>query len=91
MKVTLKDIAEALDVSITTVSRAINNQGRVGTGTRQQILDKARELGYEIKEDSLAYAPQLGGKMVGVVFSKRLQSLATDPFYSTVMLGVEKQ
>ena len=76
MKVTMKDIAEALDVSITTVSRALNNQGRIGESTRKMVIAKALEMGYELpKEDSKAE-----GKMVGIVFDKRLQSLAADPF-----------
>lgn len=86
MKVTMKDIAEALDVSITTVSRALNNQGRIGESTRKMVIAKALEMGYELPKD-----PKTEGKMVGIVFDKRLQSLATDPFYSIVMMGVEKK
>lgn len=88
MKVTMKDIAEALDVSVTTVSRAINNQGRIGVSTRKMVIAKALEMGYELPEKE---EPQIDGKLVGVVFDRRLQSLATDPFYSTVMMGVEKK
>lgn len=87
MRVTLKDIAEVLDVSVTTVSRALNNQGRIGASTREMVIAKAVEMGYEIPvSDSV-----VNGKMVGIVFDRRLQSLASDPFYGIVMLGVEKQ
>lgn len=87
MKVTMKDIAEALGVSITTVSRALNNRGRIGAATKRTVKAKAAELGYKLPDEDL----KTEGKMVGVVFDKRLQSLATDPFYSIVMMGVEKK
>jgi|LSQX01.3.fsa_nt_gb DNA-binding LacI/PurR family transcriptional regulator len=85
MKVTLNDIALALGVSTATVSRALNNQGRIGQGTRDLVVAKAIEMGYELPNRNIC-----ADKMVGIVFDRRLQSLATDPFYSTVMMGVEK-
>ncbi len=85
MKVTLNDIADQLGVSTATVSRALNNQGRIGAATREAVITKAMEMGYELPDRIKS-----SGKMVGVVFDRRLQSLVTDPFYSTVMMGVEK-
>jgi LacI family transcriptional regulator len=49
LKVTLKSIAESVGVSITTVSRVLNNQSkryRISSQTEANILRKARELGY---------------------------------------------
>lgn len=37
-KMTIADVAEALDVSKTTVSRAISGKGRIGEDTRQKVL-----------------------------------------------------
>lgn len=37
-KITIADVAEALDVSKTTVSRAISGKGRIGEDTRQKVL-----------------------------------------------------
>ena len=45
-KVTMKDIADALNVSRVTVSKAFNNQAGVSDSLRELIFDKARELGY---------------------------------------------
>lgn len=45
-KVTMKDIADALDISRVTVSKAFNNQAGVSDSLREMIFDKARELGY---------------------------------------------
>lgn len=37
-KITISDVAEALNVSKTTVSRAISGKGRISEGTRQKVL-----------------------------------------------------
>lgn len=43
---TLKDIAEASGVSITTVRKALNNQGKISEEIRKKIIRIARELHY---------------------------------------------
>lgn len=44
--VTIKDIALALGISHSTVSRALNNSDRVQSKTRDMILAKAKEMNY---------------------------------------------
>lgn len=44
---TIKDIANALHISIATVSRALSNQWDVSEQTRQRVLEKAEELHYK--------------------------------------------
>ena len=44
--VTRKDIAERAQVSVSVVSRALNNSGYVNAKKREQILQIAEELGY---------------------------------------------
>jgi len=46
MKVTIKDIAREADVSVTTVSRVINNKPDVGDDTRAKILKIIDEMNY---------------------------------------------
>ena len=46
-RVTIQDIADALNLSRNTVSKAINNTGVVAESTRMQILQKAAEMGYK--------------------------------------------
>ncbi len=45
--VTIYDVAEATGYSAPTVSKALNGLGSLSEETRQKILDKAKEMGYE--------------------------------------------
>ena len=44
--VTRKDIAEKLGVSVSVVSRVINNSGYVSKEKREKVLKAAKEMGY---------------------------------------------
>ena len=46
-KVTIQDIADELQLSRNTVSKAINNTGVLADATREKILRKAAEMGYK--------------------------------------------
>ena len=52
-KVTIQDIADELQLSRNTVSKAINNTGVLADATREKILRKAAEMGYK----QFAYMP----------------------------------
>ena len=47
-KTTQRDIAQAADVSIATVSMALANSSKIPEKTRQMIIDVARQLDYQI-------------------------------------------
>ena len=44
--VTIKDIAEECNVSITTVSNVLNGKAKVGEKTKQRILEVIEKRGY---------------------------------------------
>ena len=46
--VTMSDIARRTGVTVTTVSNALTNRGRVSESTRSKILAAAQEMGYEV-------------------------------------------
>jgi len=46
MSVTIEDIAKQLDLSVSTVSKALNNYSDVAPATKKRILATARELNY---------------------------------------------
>ena len=47
--VKLKDMAEALNVSTVTVSNALAGRKGVSEEVRSQVVAKAKELGYDLK------------------------------------------
>jgi LacI family transcriptional regulator len=48
MPTTMLDIAKSLDVSVVTVSKVLRNQGRISDATRQRVLQRAKELNYQM-------------------------------------------
>ncbi|MFW6219006.1 MAG: LacI family DNA-binding transcriptional regulator [Bacteroidota bacterium] len=44
--ITIKDIAKKANVSVATVSYALNNKGGIGEAKKKEILDMAKKMGY---------------------------------------------
>lgn len=63
---TIKDVASAAGVSVTTVSHALNGKGRVDDGTRQRIKDVAVALGYSANPRARALRTG-GGRTIGLI------------------------
>lgn len=75
-KTTMQDIADHLDISKVSVSKAINGKGGVSDELRRSILAAAQELGYDIP--AVESVPQ---QHFAFVVSKHF-FLETDAFYS---------
>lgn len=81
---TIKDVARHAGVSITTVSRILNNQPYVAEELRQRVLKSIDELGYRpsrVAQRLRATASSL----VGVIFSD-----IANPFYIESLRGIEQ-
>lgn len=84
--VTIKDLAAELELSITTISRALNGYADVGEATRQRVVEAARRRGYRPNRNAQR------------LVSKRAHSIAwvqsdndrklVDPHFVEVMAGV---
>ncbi len=48
MPATMMDIARDVNVSVVTVSKVLRNQGRISEATRQRVLQRAKELNYQM-------------------------------------------
>ena len=57
-KITIDDVARALGISKTTVSRAISGKGRVGDDTRLRVLEYIEEHNYRPNLMARALAQQ---------------------------------
>lgn len=71
-QVTMKDVAQAMDVSIVTVSKALAGKDGVSDVLRERIVDKAGELGYIAKGDK-SRREDLNIN-IGIVISERFVS-----------------
>ena len=80
-KITISSIAEILNVSPITVSRALSGQPGVGEELREKIIEKAKELGYKKKKCM---------DRVSILFLIKYRYLSDNGNFSHMMRGIEK-
>lgn len=68
-EVKLKDIASALDISIVSVSNALNGKKGVSPELRRKVHKKAEELGYQFPQTTVRRVP--GSYCIGVMIAER--------------------
>ncbi len=85
-KITIEDVAEALQVSKTTVSRALSGKGRVGAGTRDRILAYIEEHNYVPNAMAKALA-QSRTYNIGITVPDDF-ALMDLPFFQKCLMGV---
>lgn len=73
-KVRLSDIAEKLNISTVTVSKALSDKEGVGTDLREQIKRLADEMGYKFKENSTSTENFSGTGNIGILIPSRFFS-----------------
>lgn len=87
-KLTISDVAEALGVSKTTVSRAISGKGRIGKDTRERVLTYIEEHNY--KPNVLAKGlAQLKTYNIGVMLPEDY-TVVDLPFFQSCLIGIEE-
>jgi LacI family transcriptional regulator len=84
-KYTIYDIAERLNISAATVSRALNNNPKISEQTRKLVMETAEKMNY--KQNRLALALKSGkSKNVGVIVPHINRN-----FFSNVIRGIEEE
>ncbi|MFD1604674.1 LacI family DNA-binding transcriptional regulator [Flavobacterium artemisiae] len=84
-KVTIYDIAEKLNITAATVSRALNNNPKIKEATRELVLKTAAAMNY--KQNKLALALKSGrSNNIGVIVP-RIDS----NFFASVIRGIEEE
>lgn len=82
---TIYDISKKLNVSVATVSRALNNHPRISQATKELVMKTAKEMNY--KQNNLAKALKSGEtKNVGII----VPYINTN-FFSSVIRGIEEE
>lgn len=87
-KVTIDDIARDLQVSKTTVSRAISGKGRIGSATRERVLKYIQETNYKPNAVAKGLA-QSKTYNIGFVMPGDY-NLVDLPFFQECLMGVSE-
>ena len=66
--ITINQVAEAAGVSISTVSRVMNQSSSVSVSTRKRVMEAIRELGYVPNVSAAKAAARKSNKLIGVLF-----------------------
>lgn len=83
--ITIKDIAKALNFSVSTISKALNNSHEIGPETKQKIVDYAKANNY--KPNRLAKSLKIGQcNAIGVIMCASFNST----FISQILDGIHK-
>ena len=72
---TIRDIAEKLEISSATVSRALNNDPRISERTKNLVFAKAEELGYPVKLNATKCLKNTIGIIAPEIVSANLSTL----------------
>ncbi len=80
---TIRDVAQAANVSTNTVSRALNNKPDVSPETRRRVLAAAKELNYSPNNLARSLISKKTGTL-GVVVTDN-----ANPFYARIIKGIE--
>lgn len=85
---TLRDIAEALGISRTSVSNAFNRPDQLSPDLRDQILQKAKALGYQGPNPVARMLRTGQAGAIGMVFAESLPFAFSDPAAIALLQGV---
>jgi LacI family transcriptional regulator len=96
---TLREIAKACGVNVSTVSRALNNKRKIPPETREAILQRAKKLGWKPNALASAYmahlrstrTPSHQGNLAFLIATKLFRKLDELPEYQRQVLAGAKQ
>jgi LacI family transcriptional regulator, repressor for deo operon, udp, cdd, tsx, nupC, and nupG len=80
---TIKEIAKKLNVSVSTVSRALSNHPRIGISTRERVQQLAKEMNYEPNTQAIFFK-QKKTRVIGVILP-----FIREDFFSEAISGIE--
>ncbi|GAB2590011.1 LacI family DNA-binding transcriptional regulator [Nitrincola alkalisediminis] len=89
-KLTIKDVAKALNVSTATISNAFNRPDQLSIQLRQKIIEQCKLLGYDGPNSGLKNRRNQRSGIVGVLLSDGLSQSMIDPVDSQFLSGVGK-
>jgi DNA-binding LacI/PurR family transcriptional regulator len=88
---TMKSVAQAVGVSLSTVSNAYNRPEQLSAEMRGRILDKARELGYAGPDAAARSLRSRRSGAIGLLLTERLSYAFSDPFAVGLLAGLSEE
>jgi DNA-binding LacI/PurR family transcriptional regulator len=85
---TMKDVAAAAGVSLSTVSNAYNKPEQLSAEVRQRVLAKARELGYAGPDAAARSLRSRRAGAIGLLLTEQLSYAFSDPFAVGLLAGI---
>src|SRR5215211_9397817 len=80
---TIKEIAKTLNISVSTVSRALHDHSSIGLRTKMRVKQLAKELNYEPNQTAIFF--QQGKTFtIGVILPE-----LSEAFFSSAISGIE--
>jgi LacI family transcriptional regulator len=86
-RVTLHDISVATGLSLASISLALNDKAGVSSGTKQRVIDAARNLGYT----HAAARSTRTFPVVSVIVERLPVAIISDPFNRPILQGLESE
>lgn len=86
MPITIRDVAKRLNLSITTVSRALDGYADVSTTTRERVARVAQEMGY-VPDHTARQMRRHKSETIGYILPASTPRFS-DPFFSTFLAGL---
>lgn len=90
MTLNIKTIAKMAGVSVSTVSKIINNYSDVSEETKARVMEIMKETGY-VPSNSAKTLATKKSSLIGVIFAGQLNIDFTHPFFVEVLNSFKKQ
>jgi LacI family transcriptional regulator len=87
----LRDVAQAAGVSLTTASRVLNNKSSVQSSTRSSVLKAAADLGYKLQVRAISPVTSKFNTIGAIIKRDAYEQNRLDPFYYAVLCGIEDE
>ncbi len=84
---TIKEVAQAAGVSVSTASRALKNHPRISATTIERVQAVAKQIGYQPNLSAQALA-QGEARSVGVIFPVTAATAPANPFHLDLVRGI---
>ena len=84
---TMRDVATAADVSLSTVSLVVNRKPGVSPERRERILETIKKLGYDMDGRGTGSTET---KVLGLLMESLSEASRSDGFYTRIVSGIEE-